>query len=92
MGKLISLQNVTILEPPACVGATRGGSSGSRESGSHYGGSLTCYPYTVGYHHISQQPHTIAYHINMTKDDQVTDLKLTFARKRQMGGEEGGYV
>eukprot|EP00978_Attheya_sp_CCMP212_P028754 scaffold100262_cov54-Attheya_sp.AAC.1 len=51
---------------------------------------ILCYPYTVGYHRISQQPHTIAYHINMTEDDRVTDLNLTFARKRQMGGEEGG--
>eukprot|EP00978_Attheya_sp_CCMP212_P006208 scaffold14033_cov54-Attheya_sp.AAC.2 len=55
-------------------GAT--GSGSGEEVAPMHGGSI-CYPYAV-------LPH------NMTEDNRVTDLKLTFAHKHQMGGEEGG--
>jgi hypothetical protein len=49
MGKLISLQNVTIPEPPWEPLLTA-----LDRSGSHGGSTCRLYPYAVGYHRISQ--------------------------------------
>eukprot|EP00978_Attheya_sp_CCMP212_P044699 scaffold319085_cov47-Attheya_sp.AAC.1 len=83
MGKHISLQNVIILEPPAGGGGEEWLQCTVALHVTHMLLDATVFHRNLTLLHRS-------YQINMTEDDRVTDLKLTFARKRQMGGGEGG--